>query len=83
MPADVKLALRTAETVKAPPVSRGAEPSERPAEAPVTKREAPSELPERPAEKPPEKTPEQTPEQTQSPQRPWLRRALFALLPIA
>ena len=75
MPADAKLALRTAETVKAPPVSRGAEPSERPADAPVTRRDAPSELPERPAEKPPQKT--------QSAHRPWIRQALFALLPLA
>src|ERR1700731_2946658 len=77
MPADAKLALRTAETAKAPPPSRGMPPeqSERPADAPVTRRDAPSELPERPAEKPPQKT--------QSPQRPWLRRALFALLPLA
>ena len=77
MPADAKLALRTAETAKAPPSSRGAPPeqSERPADAPVTRRDAPSELPERPAEKPPQKT--------QSPHRPWLRPALFALLPLA
>ncbi len=54
MPADAKLALRPAETVKAPPPSRGVPPeqSERPADTPVTRRDAPSELPERPAEKP-------------------------------
>src|SRR3984885_3875712 len=77
MPADAKLALRTAETAKAPPSSRGVPPerSERPADTPVTRRDAPAELPERPAEKPPQKP--------QSPHRPWLRRALFALLPIA
>ena len=77
MPADAKLALRTAETVKAPHPSRGVPPeqSERPADMPVTRRDAPSELPERPAEKPPEKT--------QSPHRPWIRRAAFALLPLA
>ena len=77
MPADAKLALRTAETVKAPHPSRGVPPeqSERPADTPVTRRDAPTELPERPAEKPPQKT--------QSPHRPWMRRALFALLPLA
>ena len=77
MPAEAKLALRTAETAKAPHPSRGMPPeqSERPADTPVTRRDAPSELPERPAEKPPQKTP--------SAQRPWLRRALFALLPLA
>jgi membrane fusion protein (multidrug efflux system) len=69
MPADAKLALRTAETAKAPHPQ-----PERPADTPVTRRDAPSELPERPAEKPPQKT--------QSPQRPWIRRALFALLPL-
>src|SRR5271163_957919 len=80
MPADAKLALRTAETAKAPPPSRGVpqEQPERPADMPVTRRDAPSELPERPAEKPPQKL--QSP---QSPQWPWLRRALFALLPLA
>src|ERR1700724_1820325 len=62
MPADVKLALRTAETVKAPHPNRGV-PQEQ------------SERPERPAEKPSQKT--------QSPRRPSLRRALFALLPLA
>ena len=45
------------------------------ADAPATRRDAPKELPERAAEKPPQKT--------QSPHRPWLRRALFALLPLA
>src|SRR6202030_1149284 len=81
MPADAKLALRTAETAKAPHPGRGVPPeqSERPADTPVARRDAPSELPERPAEKPPENAPEKT----QSPQRPWLRRALFALLALA
>ena len=78
MPAEVKLALRSAETAKettkAPHPSRGV-PPEPPADTPLTRRDAPSELPERPAEKPPQKTP--------SAQRPWLRRALFALLPLA
>src|ERR1700693_6344509 len=75
MPAG-KLALRTAETVKAPHPNRGAPPeqSERPADTPVTRRDAP-ELPERPAEKPPQKT--------RPPRRPWIRLALFALLPLA
>src|ERR1700730_18676417 len=77
MPADATLALRTAETAKAPYPGRGVPPeqSERPADTPVTRRDAPSELPERPAEKPPQKT--------QFSHRPWIRRALFALLPLA
>src|SRR4029077_15400711 len=75
MPADAKFALRTAETVKAQPVSRGADPSERSADTPVARSDARSELPGRPAEKPPQKT--------QSPHRPSIRRALFALLPLA
>src|ERR1700682_5067172 len=75
MPADVKLALRTAETAKAPHPSVPPEQSERPADTPVTRRDAPPELPERPVEKPPQKT--------QSAHRPWIRPALFALLPLA
>src|SRR6202035_4649399 len=79
MPADAKLALRTAETGKAPPPSRGVpqEQSERPADTPVTIREAPREQPEGPVEKP------SAPQKAQSPHRPWIRWALFALLPLA
>jgi membrane fusion protein, multidrug efflux system len=79
MPADAQLVLRTAETAKGPPAGRGAPQthSERPADAPETKRETPGELPERPAEKP------SAPQKERSTHRPWIRRALFALLPLA
>jgi membrane fusion protein, multidrug efflux system len=48
------------------------------AEAPATKRDVPPEQPERPGAKP--STAEQTP---RSSRRRWIRRALFALLPLA
>ena len=96
MPADATLALRAAETAKAPPASRGAppEPAERPADEPVTKREVPREPPERPAAEPATKreAPWQPPERPadqpsaaqkeRSPRRPWIRWALFAMLPL-
>jgi membrane fusion protein (multidrug efflux system) len=47
------------------------------AEAPAIRRDAPQEQPERPVEMP------STPENASSPRRRWVRRALFALLPLA
>jgi len=78
MPADATLALRAAETAKAPPASRGApaEPSERPAAEPVTKREAPWQPPERPADQP------DAAQKERSPRRPWIRWVLFGMLPL-
>src|ERR1700724_86014 len=46
------------------------------AEAPAIRRDAPQEQPERPAEMP------SAPENASSPRRRWVRRALFALLPL-
>jgi membrane fusion protein, multidrug efflux system len=46
------------------------------AEAPAVRRDAPQEQPERPAEMP------SAPENASSPRRRWVRRALFALLPL-
>jgi membrane fusion protein (multidrug efflux system) len=46
------------------------------AEAPAIRRDAPQEQPERPVEMP------STPENASSPRRRWVRRALFALLPL-
>ncbi|HEY2533234.1 MAG TPA: HlyD family efflux transporter periplasmic adaptor subunit [Xanthobacteraceae bacterium] len=79
MPADGKLALRTAEAAKALPAGRGApqEHSERSVDVPVTKREAPGELPKRKAEK------LSAPQKERSRHRPWVRSALFGLLPLA
>jgi membrane fusion protein (multidrug efflux system) len=79
MPADGKLALRITETAKSPPASRGApqEHFERSADAPVTKREAPGEMPKRQAEK------LSAPQKERSPHRPWIRWALFGVLPFA
>ena len=78
MPADATLALRAAETAKAPPASRGApaEPSERPADEPVTKREAPWQPPEPPADQP------DAAQKERSPRRPWIRWVLFGMLPL-
>jgi membrane fusion protein, multidrug efflux system len=82
MPVDAKLAFRRAEVPAAPAAKRGAPPEqpERPQlpfDVPATRRDAPSEQPERPIEK------TSAPQKVQSPSRPWIRWALFAVLPLA
>lgn len=62
-------------------------------EAPAARRDAPQEQPERPSREEPEQPPREQPERPsessserqkapESPRRPWLRWALFALLPL-
>ena len=82
MPVDAKLAFRRpAEAPEAPAARHGA-PQEQPgrphlpSDVPAAKREAPPGQPERPIEK------TSAPQKVQSPPRPWIRWALFAVLPI-
>ena len=79
MPVDAKLALRNTETAKVLRANPSApqEQLERPADAPVTRREAPREQPERPVEK------ISGSQKVQAPPRPWMRWALFVMLPLA
>jgi membrane fusion protein, multidrug efflux system len=82
MPVDAKLAFRPAEALAAPAAKRSAPPEqlERPQlpfDVPATRRDAPREQPERPIEK------TSAPQKVQSPSRPWIRWALFAVLPLA
>ena len=72
MPADAKLALRTAETAKAPQSRADVGTAGRCA---GNRDASTTELPERPAEK--------LASENASPHRPWIRWALFALLPLA
>ena len=55
------------------------------AEAPVARRDAPRQLEQPPREQPeqPIESPSKPEKAPQSPRRPWLRWALFALLPLA
>jgi membrane fusion protein, multidrug efflux system len=82
MPVDTKLGFRPAEAPAAPAAKRGAPPEqpERPQlpfDVPVTRREAPRVQPERPSEK------TSAPQKVESSSRPWIRWALFAVLPLA
>ena len=83
MPVDAKLAFRPpAEAPKAPAAKHGTpqEQPERPqlpSDVPATRREAPPGQPERPIEK------TSAPKKVQYPPRPWIRWALFAVLPLA
>jgi membrane fusion protein, multidrug efflux system len=82
MPVDTKLAFRPAEAPAAPAAKRGAPPEQPerphlPFDVPATRREVPRERPERPSEK------TSAPQKGQSPSRPWIRWALFAVLPLA
>jgi membrane fusion protein, multidrug efflux system len=82
MTVDTKLACRPTEAPTVPTGKRGTplEQPERPHlpfDVPVTRREAPRQQPERPSEK------TSAPQKVQSPSRPWIRWALFAVLPLA
>src|ERR1700687_6185156 len=75
MPVDVKLAFRPAEGPAAPAAKRGAPPEQRerpqlPFDVPATRSDAPREQ-------------TSAPQKVQSPPRPWIRWALFAVLPLA
>jgi membrane fusion protein, multidrug efflux system len=78
MPVDAKLAFRpTAPAAKCGAPQEQLEQSHLPFDVPVTRREAPREQPERPSEK------TFAPQKAQSPPRPWMRWALFGMLPLA
>jgi membrane fusion protein, multidrug efflux system len=82
MPVDAKLAFRPADAPAAPAAKRGTPPEQPerpdlPFDVPATRRDAPREQPERPNEK------TAGPQKAQSPPRPFIRWALFAVLPLA